>query len=86
VEGTLQVASTPQLAGANVSVNGTQQYVVSVPTITGQTYQLEYTTDLMSQWTPLGTPFAGTDGIVAVTNNIDATPQCFFRVEVLEVH
>ena len=21
-------------------------------------------------WTPLGTPFAGTDGIVAVTNNI----------------
>jgi len=84
VNGTLQVFSAPQVAGASVSVNGMQQYVVSYPTIAGQTYQLEYTTDLMSKWTPLGTPFAGTDGIVAVTNNIGATPKCFFRVEVLE--
>jgi hypothetical protein len=87
VNGTLQVFSAPQLAGANVSMNGTKQYVVSWPTIAGQTYQLEYTTDDLSapQWTPLGTPFAGTDGIVAVTNSINASPQCFFRVEVLEV-
>ena len=46
VNGTLQVISTPQLAGANVSVNGTEQFVVSCPTVTGQTYQLEYTDDL----------------------------------------
>jgi hypothetical protein len=85
VNGTLQVFSAPQVAGACVSVNGTQQYVVSWQTITNQTYQLEYTTDLMSNWTPLGTPFAGIDGIIAVTNNIASTPQCFFRVEVLEV-
>jgi hypothetical protein len=84
VNGTLQVFSAPQLAGAKVSVNGMDQFVVSYPTIAGQTYQLEYTTDLLSKWTPLGTPFAGTDGIVAVTNSISVTPQCFFRVEVLE--
>jgi hypothetical protein len=85
VNGTLLVASAPQLAGAKVSVNGTEQFVVSWPTIAGQTYQLEYTTGLGSKWTPLGTPFAGTDGIVAVTNSMSVTPQCFFRVGVLEV-
>jgi hypothetical protein len=84
VNGTLQVSSAPQLAGAKVSVNGTDQFVVSYPTITGETYQLEYTTGLGVKWTPLGTPCAGTDGIVAVTNSIGSTPQCFFRVEVLE--
>jgi hypothetical protein len=82
VNGTLLVISAPQLAGAKVSVNGMDQFVVSYPTIAGQTYQLEYTTDLLSKWTPLGTPFAGTDGIVAVTNSMSAIPQCFFRVEV----
>jgi hypothetical protein len=85
VNGTLQVFSAPQLAGANVSVNGIEQFVVSFPTIADQTYQLEYTTNLGAKWTSLGTPFAGTDGIVAVTNSISSTPQCFFRVEVVEV-
>jgi hypothetical protein len=86
VNGTLLVASAPQLDGAKVSVNETEQFVVSYPTIAGQTYQLEYTDDLSTgTWTPLGTPFAGTDGIVAVTNSMSITPNCFFRVEVLEV-
>jgi hypothetical protein len=85
VNGTLQVISAPQLAGANINVNGINQFVVNCPTIAGQTYQLEYTTNLVApNWTSLGTPFAGTDGIVAVTNSMSATPQCFFRVEVLE--
>ena len=43
VDGTLQVFSAPQVSGASISVNGTQQFVVSYPTIAGQTYQLEYT-------------------------------------------
>jgi hypothetical protein len=86
VNGTLQVYSAPQVSGASVSANGTQQYVVSYPTIAGQTYQLEYTDDLNTyKWTPVGTPFAGTDGIVAVTNSMSVTPHRFFRVEVLEV-
>ena len=85
VNGTLQVISAPQLAGANINVNGIKQFVVNCPTIAGQTYQLEYTTNFVApKWTSLGTPFAGTDGIVAVTNSISVAPQCFFRVEVLE--
>jgi hypothetical protein len=83
VNGTLRVISAPQLAIASLSVNGTAQYVVSWQTITNQMYQLEYTSDLGPWvWTPLGTPFAGTDGIVAVTNAMNVMPNCFFRVEV----
>jgi hypothetical protein len=83
VNGTLQVISAPQLTGANTSVNGKQQFIVSWQTVTNQIYQLEYTDDLSTgTWTPLGTPFAGTDGIVAVTNSMSVTPNCFFRVEV----
>ena len=84
VNGTLRVISAPQLAIASVSVDGTEQYVVSWQTITNQMYQLEYTADLNppENWTPLGTPFAGTDGLVAVTNAMKVMPNCFFRVEV----
>ncbi len=84
VNGTLRVISAPPLAIASVSVDGTAQYVVSWQTITNQMYQLEYTADLNppENWTPLGTPFAGTDGIVAVTNAMNVMPNCFFRVEV----
>ena len=83
VNGTLQVFLAPQLAGAKVSVNGTQQFVVSFPTITGQTYQLEYKDNLSAAtWTPLGDSMAGNDAMVAVTNNISASPHRFFRVEV----
>jgi uncharacterized protein YfiM (DUF2279 family) len=83
VNGTLQVISAPQLASASTSVNGKQQFIISWQTVTNQTYQLEYTDDLITgTWTPLGTPFAGTDGIVAVTNSMSVTPNCFFRLEV----
>jgi hypothetical protein len=83
VNGTLQVFLAPQLAGAKVSVNGTEQFVVSFPTITGQMYQLEYKDNLSAAtWTPLGDSVAGNDAMVAVTNNISASPHRFFRVEV----
>jgi hypothetical protein len=83
VNGTLQVFLAPQLAGAKVSVNGTQQFVVSFPTITGQMYQLEYKDNLSAAtWTPLGDSMAGNDAMIAVTNNISASPHRFFQVEV----
>jgi hypothetical protein len=86
VDGTLLVGSTPQLAGADVSVNGIQQFIVSYPTIAGQIYQFEYTDDLTTgTWTLQGNPVVGTDAIFAVTNNISASPHRFFRVEVLGV-
>jgi hypothetical protein len=81
VEGELHVIAAPLLTGANVSVNGTQQFVVSWQTFTNQTYQLECTTDLSpGTWTPVGGTVAGTGTMVSVTNNM--LPQCFFRVEV----
>jgi hypothetical protein len=85
VSGKLIVDPPLQLSAACASVSGNNQFIVSWPTVVGQTYQLEYTSDLTAAiWTSLGTPFAGTDGIVAVTNSMSVTPQCFFRVEVLE--
>ncbi len=79
--GELHVIAAPQLTGANVSVNGTQQFVVSWQTFTNQTYQLECTTDLSAAaWMPVGGTVAGTGTMVSVTNNM--LPQCFFRVEV----
>ncbi len=86
VNGTLQVIAAPQLASATTSVNGNEQFIVSWQTITNQTYQLEYSDDLNTFiWTPVGTPLAGTDGIVAITNSMSVTPHRFYRVEVLAV-
>jgi hypothetical protein len=83
VNGTLQVMSAPQLACATVSVSGTKQFIVSWPTITGQTYQLEYTDNLKSSvWTPLGSALTGTGISMAVTNDMSASPHRFFRLQV----
>ncbi len=81
VNGELHVIAAPQLTGANVSVSGMQQFVVSWQTFTNQTYQLECTTDLgAATWQPVGGTVAGTGTMVSVTNNM--LPQCFFRVQV----
>ena len=83
VDGILQVIASPQLTGANVSVNGKQQFVVSWQTFTNQTYQLECTVNLTgATWAPVGGPVAGTGTMVSVTNSISVSPQCFFRVQV----
>ena len=52
-------------------------------TAAGETYQLEYTTDLNSNnWSPVGAQIAGTGGIVNFTNGV-GDPQGFFRVLIL---
>jgi len=80
--GTLTVFPALQLTCASINVSGANQFVVSWLTVTNQTYQLEYTTNLaVPTWTPLGSPLAGTGAIMAVTNSMSAAPQCFFRVE-----
>jgi hypothetical protein len=77
VNGTLTVVA-PQLNG--VVLNG-NQFIFSWPTITNQTYQLQYTTNLTtSAWTPLGSPMIGTGNPIIVTNLIGASPQSFFRL------
>jgi hypothetical protein len=81
VNGTLTVLQAAQLSCAKVNVSGTNQFVVSWLTITNQNYQLEYTTNLAAPtWTPMSSPLPGTGGMMAVTNSMSATPQCFFRL------
>jgi uncharacterized protein YfiM (DUF2279 family) len=83
VSGKLIVDPPLQLSSASTSVNGNNQFIISWPTIAGRTYQLEYQDDLITAaWKPLGDALAGTGAVVVVTNNISASPQRFFRVEV----
>jgi len=59
------------------------QVILSFPTLTGQTYQVEYTTNLSTPtvWTPLGVAVAGTADAVSVTNDITGG-QNFFRLRI----
>jgi hypothetical protein len=76
--GTLTVGGAPQLSG--VALNG-NQFIFSLPTITGQTYQLEYKDNLTAAtWTLLGGSMAGTGNLLMITNALDASPQRFFRL------
>ena len=81
--GTLTVVQAPQLSYACINMSGTNQFVVSWSSITNQTYQLEWTTNLAAPtWTPAGGSLPGTGAMMAVTNSMTVTPQCFFRLEV----
>ena len=80
----LNVVSSPQLNSACVSTSGNSQFVLSWPTLTNQTYQVECTTNLTSPtWTPCGSPVQGTGSMLVMTNNMGGMPQCFFRLELL---
>jgi hypothetical protein len=73
----------PLPVSVNIQVSGTNLFV-TWPTATGQTYQLEYKDDLTAPtWTPLGSPVTGTGGTLTVTNNFDGSPQCFFRLQLV---
>jgi hypothetical protein len=83
VGGQLTVDPVPQLTGVDINVNGNNLFIISWPTVTGRTYQLEYKDDLMAAaWTPEGSSLPGNDTMAVVTNNISDSPQRFFRVQV----
>jgi hypothetical protein len=82
VNGTLVVTQPFQLSCASVKVNGTDQFVVSWPTVIGQNYQLECSTNLTTPvWTQVGGPMPGSGTTIIVTNSMSGSPQCFFRVK-----
>ena len=67
----------------NIQISGTS-LLLAWPTIEGQTYQLEYKTDLTDPtWTPLGNPMTGTGGTLTTTNNLGSASQLFFRLQVV---
>ena len=82
VNGTLTVAPAPQLCSSCVSINGNSQFVMSWPTLTNQTYQIECATNLAAPtWAPCGGPMVGTGATMVITNSMYGTPQCFFRLK-----
>jgi len=76
--GTLTVGVLPQLRGVTLKGN---QFVFNWPTITGQTYQIEYKDNLTAAtWTLLGGPMVGTGNLLIITNALGTSPQRFFRL------
>jgi hypothetical protein len=71
----------PQLQ--NLSLNGTQ-FTFSWPSLTTQTYQVEYSTNLItSNWAPLGAPVSGTGTLLSFTNTPATSSPHFFRLRIL---
>jgi hypothetical protein len=81
VPGTLTVIAQPLLAGANVAA---AVYLLSFPTLPGQIYQLECTTNLSGGvWTPLGDPIPGTGGSICITNDF-SSGQTFYMLQIYQ--
>ena len=71
--------ASPVLLGAQFS--GTNIFL-NYPTTTGQSYQLEYEDDLTPpNWTPMGSPIAGTGNLIIITNNFTGVRR-FFRLQI----
>ena len=79
--GTVLTATSVQIS--KVSISG-QDVVIQVPSVTGHTYQLQYTTSLTpANWTNTGAPQSGTGGALTFTDSDGAAyTQRFYRVDV----
>jgi len=76
--GTLNVAGAPSLALAKLG----KQYVLTFPTLLGQSYQVQTTTNLAgTNWVAVSGAIAGNNNTVSVTNLITG-PQAFFRLAI----
>lgn len=81
ISGTFTVAPL-ELGSACAAANGHNQFIMRWLTISGKTYQVQCSTNLLvSSWTPIGNPVAGTGAVICVTNNLTGVPQCFFRLQ-----
>jgi autotransporter-associated beta strand protein len=79
--GTVLTATSVQIS--KVSISG-QDVVIQIPSVTGHTYQLQYTTSLTpANWTNTGAPQSGTGGALTFTDSDGAAyTQRFYRVDV----
>jgi hypothetical protein len=79
----LSASERPPYNPVSLSAQATDDnLVISWPTQSGQTYQVEYTDDLTSgAWLPLSGPLLGTGVPLLVTNSLALSTQRFFRVK-----
>jgi hypothetical protein len=77
VNGTLTVLTLPHLSIESASGN---LFILSFPTVSGQVYQVEQNSNLVSGiWMPIGGLIDGNGSPVAVTNDLN-DPEGFFRL------
>jgi hypothetical protein len=61
--------------------NSTAGLLMSWPTVSGQSYQIEYKDDLnLPTWIALGSPLVGTGATMTVTNDTTVTSQRYYRL------
>jgi hypothetical protein len=78
--GTLTVVGLPQLS--TVALKG-NQLLFSLPTVNGQTYQVQYNDNLTTAtWTNLNNSFVGTGNLTIITNGLGVSPHRFFRLKI----
>ncbi|MGA2140672.1 MAG: hypothetical protein ABSH14_17610, partial [Verrucomicrobiia bacterium] len=79
--GTVLTASSVKISQMSKSGQG---MVIQIPSVTGHTYQLQYTTSLTPPtWTPTGASQSGNGGALTFTDSGGAAnPQRFYRVAV----
>ena len=77
--GTVLTASSVKISQASKSG---PDMVIQIPSVTGHTYQLQYTTSLTpANWTPTALSQSGTGGVLSFTDpGGAANPQRFYRV------
>jgi hypothetical protein len=70
------VSLTAQIIGS--------QLVLAWPSVQGQSYQLQATTDLIGgQWNSIGNPTAGTGALLTQSTSLSGAAQQFFRLQIL---
>ena len=72
VSGTLTVSAQPQITPTAINADA-GNLVFTFPTVTGQNYQLEYSTNLAT-WTPVGAPIPGNGSSISLTNIMGSGP------------
>ena len=76
-------ASVPLPVSLNAQVLGTN-LLLNWAGVAGQTYQLEYTTNLVDPtWIPVGNPVTGTGQTLTLTNNLGNASQSFFQLRLV---
>ena len=73
---------SPAIIPRKLAISG--RFVISLQSVTGLTYSLKYTTNIitpLAAWNTL-TSTPGTGGMLNLTNQIPSDPQRFYRVQI----